>query len=107
MTQETNGVLSQFGNQYLVAVYVKFVESAGARAAPILYPFDLTFVLCVVELEGSIFFLFKNEIYMTFASNSLFYQYDWLAPVTSALVIFTVAGLTEAHCKPFLSIKLS
>lgn len=55
MTQETNGLLSQFGNQYLVAVYVKFVESAGARAAPILYPFDLTFALCVVELEGSIY----------------------------------------------------
>jgi len=59
VTQETNGLLSQFGNQYLVAVYVKFVESAGARAAPILYPFDLTFALCVVELEGSIYIYSK------------------------------------------------
>ena len=38
MTQETNGKLAAFGDQYLVAVYVKFLESAGARAAPVLYP---------------------------------------------------------------------
>ncbi|KAM7425690.1 hypothetical protein ABFA07_022910 [Porites harrisoni] len=35
VTQETGGKLLQFGSQYLVAVYVKFLESAGARAAPI------------------------------------------------------------------------
>ena len=57
MTQETNGALSQFGDQYLVAVYVKFVESAGARAAPVLYPLNLTFVLTCTELEGSIYFV--------------------------------------------------
>ena len=38
VTQETNGKLAAFGEQYLVAVYVKFLESAGARAAPVLYP---------------------------------------------------------------------
>jgi len=35
VTQETNGKLAAFGEQYLVAVYVKFLESAGARAAPV------------------------------------------------------------------------
>lgn len=35
MTQETGGKLLAFGSQYLVSVYVKFLESAGARAAPI------------------------------------------------------------------------
>ena len=38
MTQETNGALLPFGGQYLVSVYVKFLESAGARVTPILYP---------------------------------------------------------------------
>ena len=38
MTQETIGKLAAFGDQYLVAVYVKFLEAAGARAAPVLYP---------------------------------------------------------------------
>ena len=36
VTQETGGRMVQFGSQYLVAVYVKFLESAGARAAPFL-----------------------------------------------------------------------
>ncbi|KAJ7378302.1 hypothetical protein OS493_023549 [Desmophyllum pertusum] len=45
VTQETGGRMVQFGSQYLVAVYVKFLESAGARAAPILYPLNLTGVI--------------------------------------------------------------
>ncbi|KAJ7339368.1 hypothetical protein OS493_005762 [Desmophyllum pertusum] len=36
VTQETSGALTPFGSQYIVAAYVKFLESAGARAAPIL-----------------------------------------------------------------------
>lgn len=40
LTQETDGRLKAFGDQYLMAVYVKFLESAGARAAPILYPLN-------------------------------------------------------------------
>ena len=40
VTQETGGKLKAFGDQYLVSVYVKFLESAGARAAPILYPLN-------------------------------------------------------------------
>lgn len=83
MTQETNGALLQFGDQYLVAVYVKFVESAGARAAPILYPLNLTFVLmrgttrrqCLLQKKVYLTFYIKWSIYisMTLAGTGEIY----------------------------------
>ena len=78
MTQETNGVLSQFGDQYLVAVYVKFVESAGARAAPILYPLNLTFVLMCSRTRRQYIFISKEGLLdfyicsITISSNVIF-----------------------------------
>jgi len=36
-TQPSPSVLSRFGNSYIAASYVKFIESAGARVVPIFY----------------------------------------------------------------------
>ena len=37
LTQETDRNVTIFGNQYVAASYVKFIESAGGRMVPILY----------------------------------------------------------------------
>ncbi|EGG14019.1 peptidase C26 family protein [Cavenderia fasciculata] len=37
LTQPTNGDMANYGDQYLAASYVKYVESGGARVVPILY----------------------------------------------------------------------
>ena len=39
LTQETDGHATKFGTQYVAASYVKFIESAGGRMVPVLYPF--------------------------------------------------------------------
>ena len=39
LTQETDRNVTTFGIQYVAATYVKFIESAGGRMVPILYPF--------------------------------------------------------------------
>lgn len=36
-TQPTDGSITNYGEQYIAASYVKYVESAGARVAPIKY----------------------------------------------------------------------
>jgi len=51
VTQETNGKRAAFGDQHLVAVYVKFLESAGARAAPVLYPLREVVVTSVLDKD--------------------------------------------------------
>ena len=38
LTQETDRNVTIFGNQLVAATYVKFIESAGGRMVPILYP---------------------------------------------------------------------
>ena len=38
LSQETDGNVTIFGSQLIAATYVKFIESAGGRMAPILYP---------------------------------------------------------------------
>lgn len=38
LTQETDGHVTKFGTQYVAASYVKFIESAGGRMVPVLYP---------------------------------------------------------------------
>ncbi|CAH3027331.1 unnamed protein product [Porites evermanni] len=43
LTQETDGHVTKFGTQYVAASYVKFIESAGGRMVPILYPFISAF----------------------------------------------------------------
>ena len=37
LTQPSSSSLSQFGDNYIAASYVKYVESAGARVVPIQY----------------------------------------------------------------------
>jgi len=37
LSQPTDGDLTPYGNQYIAASYVKYIESAGARVVPILY----------------------------------------------------------------------
>jgi len=37
LSQPTDGSLTPYGNQYIAASYVKYIESAGARVVPILY----------------------------------------------------------------------
>ncbi|EGC36406.1 hypothetical protein DICPUDRAFT_31892 [Dictyostelium purpureum] len=41
LTQPTNGGMATYGDQYLAASYVKYIESAGARVVPILYDTDI------------------------------------------------------------------
>ena len=38
LTLETDGNVTKFGSQLIAASYVKFIESAGGRMVPILYP---------------------------------------------------------------------
>ena len=38
LAQETGEKLAKFGESYIAASYVKYIESAGARVVPILYP---------------------------------------------------------------------
>ena len=38
IAQETDGNVATFGSQFVAATYVKFIESAGGRMVPILYP---------------------------------------------------------------------
>ena len=38
LTQETDRNVTKFGSQLIAATYVKFIESAGGRMVPILYP---------------------------------------------------------------------
>lgn len=39
LTQPTSGGLRKYGSSYIAASYVKFIESGGGRAVPVLYPF--------------------------------------------------------------------
>ena len=38
LAQDTDGNVTKFGSQLIAATYVKFIESAGGRMVPILYP---------------------------------------------------------------------
>ena len=38
VTEPTDGALSKFGDSFISAGYVKFVEMGGARVVPIPYP---------------------------------------------------------------------
>lgn len=38
LAQETDGNVTKFGSQLIAATYAKFIESAGGRMVPILYP---------------------------------------------------------------------
>lgn len=38
LAQETDRNVTKFGSQLIAATYVKFIESAGGRMVPILYP---------------------------------------------------------------------
>ena len=38
LSQKADGNITKFGRQYVAATYVKFIESAGGRMVPILYP---------------------------------------------------------------------
>ena len=41
LAQETDGNVTKFGSQLIAATYAKFIESAGGRMVPILYPLYL------------------------------------------------------------------
>lgn len=43
LTQETDRNVTIFGRQYVAASYVKFIESAGGRMVPILYPLQILY----------------------------------------------------------------
>jgi len=47
LTQETDRNVTIFGNQLVAATYVKFIESAGGRMVPILYPLPGVLLLYV------------------------------------------------------------
>ena len=38
LAQETDRNVTKFGSQLIAATYAKFIESAGGRMVPILYP---------------------------------------------------------------------
>ena len=49
LTQETDRNVTIFGRQYVAASYVKFIESAGGRMVPILYPLQtLYFAIYII-----------------------------------------------------------
>ena len=54
LTQETDRNVTIFGNQLVAATYVKFIESAGGRMVPILYPLPGVYCLigCPLLVEG-------------------------------------------------------
>ena len=59
LTQETDRNVTIFGRQYVAASYVKFIESAGGRMVPILYPFSniifCNFILYLLYIVNIIF----------------------------------------------------
>lgn len=48
LAQEVTGNREMFGyGQYIASSYVKLIEEAGARVAPILYPISLYFMVII------------------------------------------------------------
>lgn len=39
LAETTHGKASTYGDFYIAASYIKFIESAGGRVVPILYPY--------------------------------------------------------------------
>ena len=63
LTQETDRNVTIFGRQYVAASYVKFIESAGGRMVPILYPFaNVIFCNFILYLLYIINIIFCNYI---------------------------------------------
>jgi gamma-glutamyl hydrolase len=56
VTQPADSPLSQFGNSYIAASYVKYIESAGARVVPIFHTLPSTdLVKLLSSINGVLF----------------------------------------------------
>ncbi|EFA81874.1 peptidase C26 family protein [Heterostelium album PN500] len=56
LSQPTNGEMASFGDQYIAASYVKWIESAGARVVPIFFDSDAATVKSLLsQINGVVF----------------------------------------------------